>query len=46
MELAILAECNHPAILTIKGVYFSSEKLEISFICPRYFKDLNSILFE
>eukprot|EP00828_Plagiopyla_frontata_P014797 TRINITY_DN1928_c0_g2_i6.p1 TRINITY_DN1928_c0_g2~~TRINITY_DN1928_c0_g2_i6.p1 ORF type:complete len:262 (+),score=22.25 TRINITY_DN1928_c0_g2_i6:140-925(+) len=45
LEIAILAQCNHPTIVPIKGVYFSPEGLQISIIQTRYYKDLNQILF-
>eukprot|EP00828_Plagiopyla_frontata_P007063 TRINITY_DN13243_c0_g1_i1.p1 TRINITY_DN13243_c0_g1~~TRINITY_DN13243_c0_g1_i1.p1 ORF type:complete len:275 (-),score=36.01 TRINITY_DN13243_c0_g1_i1:38-862(-) len=44
-EIAILAQCNHTRIIQIKGIYFSPNKLQISIILPRYYKDLYNILF-
>ena len=48
-EIGILAYCDHPNIAKIKAVYFHPNKIKdkyhVSIIEPRYYKDLDSILF-
>eukprot|EP00828_Plagiopyla_frontata_P014800 TRINITY_DN1928_c0_g3_i3.p1 TRINITY_DN1928_c0_g3~~TRINITY_DN1928_c0_g3_i3.p1 ORF type:complete len:223 (+),score=7.11 TRINITY_DN1928_c0_g3_i3:228-896(+) len=44
-EIAIIASCKHPNIVPIKGVHFSPERLQISIILTKYYKDMHSIIF-
>eukprot|EP00828_Plagiopyla_frontata_P045999 TRINITY_DN8036_c0_g1_i1.p1 TRINITY_DN8036_c0_g1~~TRINITY_DN8036_c0_g1_i1.p1 ORF type:complete len:164 (+),score=6.79 TRINITY_DN8036_c0_g1_i1:130-621(+) len=44
-EIAILAYCDHPYIIPIKGTYFHKERLTISILLPRYYQDLYSLIF-